>query len=90
MALFFAIIGFSLLCILRAARIFERLGEAPMELMSRALLVALCGVLAADFFISEEFSKQLWLLLGLGPALLAIAASSSRAALSQPEFSPDA
>src|SRR5205807_2193793 len=89
-ALFLAIIGFSLLCILRAARIFERLGDAPMELMSRALLVALCGVLAADFFISEEFSKQLWLLLGLGPALLAIAASSSRAALSRPESSPDA
>ena len=87
-ALFLAIIGFSLLCILRAARIFERLGEAPMELMSRALLVALCGVLAADFFISEEFSKQLWLLLGLGPALLAIAASSSRAALSPPDSSP--
>jgi len=72
-ALFVAIIGFSLLCILRAARIFERLGDSDMELMSRALLVALCGVLAADFFISEEFSKQLWLLLGLGPALLGIA-----------------
>jgi O-antigen ligase len=77
-ALFLAIIGFSLLCILKAARIFERLGDAPMELLSRALLVALCGVLAADFFISEEFSKQLWLLLGLGPALLGIASAARR------------
>ena len=76
--LFISIIGFSLLCILRAARIFERLGDRSMELMSRALLVALCGVLAADFFISEEFSKQLWLLLGLGPALLGIATSAKR------------
>ena len=74
--LFISIIGFSLLCILRAARIFERLGDRTMELMSRALLVALSGVLAADFFISEEFSKQLWLLLGLGPAVLGIATSA--------------
>src|SRR5437763_1402054 len=69
---------------LRAARIFERLGDRTMELMSRALLVALCGVLAADFFISQEFSKQLWLLLGLGPAVLAIAASARRERLSPP------
>jgi hypothetical protein len=33
------------------------------------------GILAADFFASEQFSKQLWLLLGLGPALLAMAYS---------------
>jgi putative inorganic carbon (HCO3(-)) transporter len=73
LVLFLAIIGFALRCILKAARIFERLGDETMELMARALLVSLCGVLAADFFISEEFSKQLWLLLGLGPALLGIA-----------------
>src|SRR5438067_766626 len=90
LTLFVAIIGFSLLCILRAARIFERLGDAPMELMSRALLVALCGVLAADFFISEEFSKQLWLLLGLGPALLAIATAARRRSVSQPDLSAGA
>jgi O-antigen ligase len=76
-SMFLAIVGFSLLCILKAARIFERLGDETMELMSRALLVALCGVLAADFFISEEFSKQLWLLLGLGPALLGIAKAAT-------------
>lgn len=75
--LFIAIILFSLRCILRAARLFSRAGEVRMELMARALLVALSGVLAADFFISEEFSKQLWLLLGLGPALLAIAKATT-------------
>jgi O-antigen ligase len=82
-ALFVAIIGFSLLCILRAARIYERLGDSDMELLARALLVALCGVLAADFFISEEFSKQLWLLLGLGPALLGIARAAGSQQLQQ-------
>ena len=74
--LFLSIIGFSLLSMLRAARIYERLGDSSMELLSRALLVALAGVLAADFFISDQFSKQLWLLLALGPALLAIAHSA--------------
>jgi O-antigen ligase len=75
-ALFLAIIGFSLLCTLKAARIFERLGDTTLEVLSRALLVALFGVLAADFFISQEFSKQLWLLIGLGPAFLGIANSA--------------
>ncbi|MBV9213969.1 MAG: O-antigen ligase family protein [Actinobacteria bacterium] len=76
-ALFVSIILFSLVSILRASRIFERLGDASMELLSRGLLVALAGILAADFFISDEFSKQLWLLLALGPALLAIARSAA-------------
>jgi len=78
--LFLSIVGFSLLCVLRAARIFERLKDTTMELLSRGMLVALAGVLAADFFISDQFSKQLWLLLGLGPALLAIANASERGA----------
>jgi O-antigen ligase len=73
LVLFVSIIGFALVCLGRAARCFKRLGDRAMELMSRAILVALCGVLAADFFISAMFSKQLWFLLGLGPALLGIA-----------------
>jgi hypothetical protein len=44
-----------------------------MDLVSRAVFVGLIGILSADFFASEQFSKQLWLLLGIGPALLAIA-----------------
>ena len=73
LALFLAIIVFSLGCAFRAARRFARLEDLQMELMSRAVLVALFAVLAADFFISDHFSKQLWLLLALGPSLLAIA-----------------
>jgi O-antigen ligase len=71
--LFIAVIGFALLCLLRAARIFERLGEPNLELLTRALMVAMAGVLAADFFISEPYGKQLWLLLGLCPAVLGVA-----------------
>jgi hypothetical protein len=70
---FLVILIFPLVCMLRAARLFERRGDPDMELISRGVFVGLVGILAADFFLSAQFSKQLWLLLGLGPALLAIA-----------------
>jgi O-antigen ligase len=70
---FVTILGFSLRCALRAARLFERRRDMTMEIVSRAVFVGLVGILTADFFASEQFSKQLWLLLGLGPALLAMA-----------------
>ena len=44
-----------------------------MDLLSRALFVALVGLLASAFFGSRQFSKQLWLLLALAPAFLALA-----------------
>lgn len=73
--LFLAILAFVLRCVLVAARKFARMDERSLELLARALFVALVGILTADFFISEMFSKQLWLLLGLGPALLGVATS---------------
>lgn len=71
--LLLAIIGASLTCAVRAARGFVAQGNVEMEILARALFVALAGILAADFFIPEEYSKQLWLLLALPPALLALA-----------------
>jgi O-antigen ligase len=73
LALFLSIIGFAIWCALRAARWFGRAGDTQMEIVARAMVVALAGILAADFFISEQYGKQLWLLLGLGPALLGVA-----------------
>jgi len=73
LALFLAIILVSLRSALRAARTFCARGGPDMELLSRAVFIGLIGILVADFFISEQFSKLLWLLLGAGPALLAIA-----------------
>jgi O-antigen ligase len=70
---FLLILFFSLACLHGAARGFSERDERGMEMISRAVLVGLCGILAADFFVSGQFSKQLWLLLGLGPALLAMA-----------------
>ena len=71
--LFLMIIGFSLRAGIRAAWSFQRSGDLRMELVARGLVVSLCGLLAADFFLTANYSKQLWLLLGLCPALLVIA-----------------
>jgi putative inorganic carbon (HCO3(-)) transporter len=78
LGLFLAIIAFALACAWRAARRFMEAGDLDMELLTRGLILAVIGLLAADFFISAEYSKQLWLLLGLGPALLAIAETRAR------------
>jgi putative inorganic carbon (hco3(-)) transporter len=64
---------FSLLAGLRAARAFERQGDAGLELAARCVVLALIGFLAADFFLSGEFSKQLWLTFALCSALLGLA-----------------
>lgn len=88
--LFLTILGFSLSCAARAARRFMRQGDVPLELLARAVVVGLVGTLAADFFLSRQYSKQLWLLLALGPALLAIASSAAEedAEPERPERSP--
>jgi O-antigen ligase len=72
LVLFLTLIGFSIRCSLRGAREFRRRGDTQMELLSRAVVIALAGILAADFFASEQYSKQLWVLLALGPVLLRI------------------
>jgi O-antigen ligase len=58
---------------LRAAHIFERLGDAELELTARSAILALLAFLAADVFASEITSKQLWFVFALGPALLKLA-----------------
>lgn len=88
--MFGAILVFSLVCALRAVRAFSSAGDVRMEMLARGLLVAIAAILAADFFASEPFSKQLWLLLALSPALLSIArAGGSRTeSASGPELRP--
>ncbi|MDP9119315.1 MAG: O-antigen ligase family protein, partial [Actinomycetota bacterium] len=74
--LFGSVVFFSLGSSIKASRAFRAIGDHRMEALAIGLSVALIGTLAADFFISEQFRKQLWLLLGLGPALLSIARTS--------------
>lgn len=72
LSLFLTLIVFSVGSSLRAARNFRDRGDEDGEALARCLAIALIGMLTADFFISQELNKQLWLLLGIGPALLAM------------------
>lgn len=73
LALFLLVVIASLTAALRAARSFERRGEEGLALIARAVAISLVSMLAADFFLAAEYSKLLWLLIGLGPALLGVA-----------------
>ena len=73
LTLFMCLVISLIACSLRAAQLFRDNENLQMEVMARAQLVGVFGLLAALFFSSDEFKKQLWLLLSLGPALLAIA-----------------
>jgi O-antigen ligase len=75
--LFGAIIVFSIGSLARAARNFRDSAHVRGEALARSMIVALIGMLAADFFISQMFSKQLWLMLGIGPAILGVSRSSA-------------
>ncbi len=63
-----------------AFRRFKRLGDQKMAILAGATVISLASILGSYYFLSEEYSKQLWLLLAFGPALLAIARVRERAA----------
>lgn len=89
LALFLSITGFALWCVVQAVRCFKRTGDTQMELLARSLLVALLAMAAAGAFLSQEFSKQLWLLLALGPSLLGIARAEENRRESRSELASD-
>ncbi len=82
--LFVSFIGLSIACAVRAARQFAENRDLTMEALSRGLVVACFGILAAGFFISAETSKIVWLLLALGPALLGLARAGTARRHSRP------
>jgi O-antigen ligase len=69
--LFVAIVLAPLRSAWRAIQILERTGRRADEILVRALIVSIVAILAAGFFISDEYSKQLFLLLGLATVTLA-------------------
>jgi len=70
---FLGTIATCLACALRAARIWAKRHDVVMEAFARSVTLGLIGMLTADFFISQMYSKLLWATLALGPVLLAIA-----------------
>lgn len=73
LAFFLSILTIALWTAVRAASHFDRAGEEGLALIARGVAVGLISIYAADFFLSAGLSKLLWLLIGLGPAMLAIA-----------------
>lgn len=71
--LFMSIVGYSLACGVKAARRFAADDRRTGELLARGLVIATVGFLAFEFFSSQMYSKALWLMIALGPAVLAVA-----------------
>jgi O-antigen ligase len=71
--LFMGIVLTSLALMIRATQLFMRSSIPGMSLLCTAFTAGLTGLLVADFFLSGQHEKHLWLLLGMGPALLLMA-----------------
>lgn len=73
---------------LRAARRFQRAGNTELEIVARALLLSIVAFMTADFFLSGQYSKQLWLTIAICPAVLNLSASAVPAAAARPDRAP--
>jgi O-antigen ligase len=84
---------FALACLraaLLAARRFDRDDRDWLAGLSRATAVAIIAMLSASAFLSNVTDERTWLLLALGPTLLAIATGSRwRAVGVTPSPAPD-
>jgi O-antigen ligase len=81
LALFVGLVLMAVRAAWATVRLLQRAGRRADEILARALIVAIAGMLVADFFISDLYSKQLFLLLGLAPAMLAAARRDVRRAV---------
>jgi O-antigen ligase len=73
LAMFLLVVVASIAASVRAANAFDRLGEDGLALIARGVAIAMCSVLASDFFLAAGYSKLLWILISFGPALLGVA-----------------
>lgn len=74
--LFISLLLFSLGCGARALSNFRRSDNKRMQALTMAFVVSFFGLLVADAFASKEYARELWLLVGMGPALLAMSRST--------------
>jgi O-antigen ligase len=80
LTLFLVVVAGCLRAALVAGRRFDDLGERAMAGLARAAFVAMVGMLAASFFISNLTDRRMWILLALGPILLALASRPQQTA----------
>jgi O-antigen ligase len=79
LALFITVAVAALRSGLRAATLFDRAGDGPMAVLARSVVVGLFAMLSSAAFISGENDRRFWVLLALGPAMLAAAQRSGAA-----------
>lgn len=68
-----AVFGTTIGAAVRAARIFERLDDERMEMMSRSVVLAIVALLTTDIFVSGNYAKYLWIPLAMAPVMLKFA-----------------
>jgi len=78
--LFLGMMVIGLTCLYKAGRAAMRIGDRDLRILSQGLFLATLSVIVANFFISEQLAKLPWLLLAMGPAMLAIAREREQAA----------
>jgi O-antigen ligase len=91
------VIGFALFLILivgcmraswLASRRFDAIGRLAYGDLARAVLLGEIAMMSALFFISDGEDWRLWILLGLGPAMLSLARRTAPALRPRPTRSP--
>jgi len=73
LAAFVVVVAVTLVLVWRSIGLFARSADIALELVSRAVLISLIGLLTAFVFLSGETEKPLWLLIGLAIALHGLA-----------------
>jgi O-antigen ligase len=86
--LFGAILIFCIACTLLALKRVREEGDERMEILLCGLVVAIGGYLVTLMFLSEEVAKLLWILMALGPVLLAIVSSPDRTSEQRASVTP--
>ncbi|GAA3346908.1 hypothetical protein GCM10020358_59720 [Amorphoplanes nipponensis] len=84
LALFLIIVGGCVWCCLRAARTYDRLGQARLADLSRVVVVAVAAFAGSAMFISMGRAYEFWVLFALGPVLLAVAHARTATAAPRP------
>lgn len=77
--LFAALLLFSIACTVLAVKRARDSGDERMEIMLRGLAIGIGGFLVTLIFLSENYAKLLWIIIALGPVLLAVVSAPSAA-----------
>jgi O-antigen ligase len=80
LGLFLAVVAACMAAAWRAASLLDAGGDSATAVIARTVLLAQFAMLVGGLFISYSPDERLWVLLALGPALLAVAARPRLAA----------